>query len=153
LIAKAKTTIGKISRPSYAEFQEWESEAIAVLEQPDEHGVTPVWKAFSHREPRPTSNLRSLLEADIAQEDMWWAKAEARVQEQKKKARLVKKARKLASQSLARSEDSSQPRGSQSRQTTLEELYKLLGSQATEDDEHQEIVLDADVELDRLASE
>ncbi len=86
-------------------------------------------------------DLRDILETDIPQEEQWWAKAEARVLQEKKRKRLEKKAAtQAASQSLARSQEDSQ-----SRQATIEVIYCRMASQAVEDNEQPEIVLDPDL--------
>eukprot|EP00665_Eupelagonemidae_sp_cell47_P012256 gene12256-biopygen9441 len=133
-------------RPALAE--EWQGQCITALETPDpQTGVTRVWKAFSEcglgPEPKPNRDLRAILEAKIPQENMWWAKAEAKVQADKKKRRLARKADKAASQS-----PSGSPRGSPSRQSTLDGLFSQMASKAVEDDQHDELALDAEMEQD-----
>jgi hypothetical protein len=89
------------------------------------------------------------LETEISQENMWWARAEANIQEQKKRRRLEKKEQERASQSPAPSQGSSQG-GSQGRQTTLDDVFEKLAAKAVEDDQQPEIVLDADAERDNV---
>ncbi len=91
LIRVAKTNIGPISRPTYAEFQEWLAEAIVLLETPDDKGITPCWRAFSEcgmgPTPKPNHDLQEILDAEISEQDMWWAKA--RVQYRTRRNRIA----------------------------------------------------------------
>ena len=79
---------------------------------------------------------------------MWWAKAESKVLADRKKRRLAKKAEKAASQSPAGS-----PRGSPSRQSTLDAAFSQMASKVVEDDQHDELVLDATTGQDAMDSD
>jgi hypothetical protein len=76
---------------------------------------------------------------------MWWAKAEARVQDAKKQRRRDKKAERAASQSPSQSQKGSQP-----RQSTLDGAFERSASRGVEDDEQNELVLDAELQMEMM---
>jgi hypothetical protein len=142
LIRVAKATIGPIPRPTYAEFQEWLAEAIVLLETPDDKGITPCWRAFSEcgmgPAPEPNHDLQELLDSKISKEDMWWLASEAAEQDKKKQKRIEKKAERLS--------QTQSPTGSQSPKADqkIDDLFKRLAAKGREDDENDELVLDAE---------